>query len=45
MITHQPYPSDVSDAEWAFVVPSGSPWRYLPKNFPPWQVVYQQSDR
>ncbi len=21
MITHQPYPSDVSDAEWAFVVP------------------------
>jgi hypothetical protein len=21
MITHQPYPSDVSNAEWAFVVP------------------------
>jgi hypothetical protein len=21
MITHQPYPSDVSDAEWAFVAP------------------------
>ena len=21
MITHQPYPSDVSDAEWEFVVP------------------------
>src|SRR5580693_6175157 len=63
MITHKPYPSDVSDAEWQFVVPylcllpedagqrvhnlrdvfdaarwlvrSGSPWRYLPKDFPP----------
>src|SRR5262249_22859832 len=73
MITHQPYPSDVSDAEWEFVVPylcllpedagqrvydlrdvfdalrwivrSGSPWRYLPKDFPPWEVVYQQSRR
>lgn len=21
MITHQPYPSDVSDAEWEFVLP------------------------
>jgi transposase len=73
MITHQPYPSDVSDAEWAFVVPylcllpedagqrvhnlrdvfdalrwivrTGSQWRYLPKDFPPWQMVYQQSRR
>ena len=72
MITHQPYPSDVSDAEWQFVVPylcllpedagqrehglrdvfglryivrSGSPWRYLPKDFPPWEAVYQQSRR
>jgi transposase len=73
MITHQPYPSDVSDAEWEFVVPylcllpedagqrvyelrdvfdglrwivrSGSPWRYLPKDFPPWEMVYQQSRR
>ena len=73
MITHQPYPSDVSDPEWAFVVPylcllaedsgqrvynlrdvfdglrwivrSGSPWRYLPKDFPPWEMVYQQSRR
>jgi transposase len=24
---------------------SGSPWRYLPTNFPPWQIVYQQSQR
>src|SRR3954454_13157069 len=73
MITHQPYPSDVSDAEWQFVVPylcllpedarqrvhnlrdifdaarwlvrSGSPWRYLPKDFPPWEAVYQQTRR
>ena len=73
MITHQLYPSDVSDAKWEFVVPylcllpedsgqrvynlrdvfdglrwivrSGSPWRYLPKDFPPWEMVYQQSRR
>src|SRR3954470_13624897 len=73
MITHKPYPSDVSDAEWHFVVPylrllsedagqrvhdlrdgfdaarwlvrSGSPWRYLPKDFPPWEMVYQQTRR
>lgn len=24
---------------------SGSPWRYLPTNFPPWEVVYQQTQR
>lgn len=24
---------------------SGSPWRYLPNNFPPWHVVYQQTQR
>src|ERR1700761_9068680 len=73
MITHQPYPSDVSDAEWEFVVPylcllpedagqrvynlrdvldglrwivpPASPWRSLPKDFPPWEMVYQQSRR
>ena len=73
MITHQPYPSDVSDAEWAFVVPylcllpedagqrvhnlrdvfdalrwmvrSGSASAYLPEDFPPWQMVYQQTKR
>src|SRR5512143_3261389 len=73
MITHQPYPSDVSDAEWQVVVPylcllpedagqrvhnlrdvfdalrwlvrSGAPWRYLPKDFPPWEMVYQQTRR
>src|SRR3954470_8337717 len=73
MITHKPYPSDVSNAEWQFVVPylcllredtgqrvhnlrdvldaarwlvrSGSPWRYLPADFPPWEMVYQQTRR
>ncbi|AGA24737.1 IS5 family transposase [Singulisphaera acidiphila] len=73
MITHKPYPSDVSDAEWEFVLPylcllpeeagqrvhnlrdvfdalrwlvcSGAPWRYLPNDFPPWQMVYQQTRR
>src|SRR6478752_1967820 len=73
MVTHNPYPSDVSDPEWEFVVPylcllpedagqrvhnlrdvfdaarwivrSGSPWRYLPKDFPPWEMVYQQTRR
>ena len=24
---------------------SGAPWRYLPNNFPPWHVVYQQTQR
>jgi transposase len=73
MITHQPYPGDVSDADWEFVVPdlcllpadagprahnrrdvldaaqwqvrSGAPGRYRPKDFPPWEAVYQQTRR
>jgi transposase len=73
MVTHNPYPSDVSDPEWEFVVPylcllpedagqrvhnlrdvfdalrwlvrSGAPWHYLPKDFPPWEMVYQQTRR
>ena len=72
-MTFKGYPSDVSDAEWAFVAPyltlmtedapqrehnlrdvfnalrwmvrSGSPWRYLPNNFPRWEAVYQQTQR
>src|SRR5215218_8616696 len=68
-----PYPSDVSDEEWAFAAPyltliaeaapqrhhdlravfnalrwivrTGSPWRYLPHEFPPWPAVYQQTQR
>ena len=69
----KPYPSDVTDDEWAFVasyltlmdeeapqrryplrevfnarrwlVRTGSPWRYLPNDLPPWPVVYQQTQR
>lgn len=26
-----------------WVVKTGSPWRYLPGDFPPWEAVYQQS--
>ena len=73
MFDRKPYPSDVSDEEWAFVasyltliredapqrrhdprevfnalrwvVRSGSPWRYVPHEFPPWPAVYQQTRR
>lgn len=69
----EPYPSDVSDDEWCFVVPyltlmrldapqrdhdlravfnalrwivrAGAEWRMLPHDFPPWEAVYQQSQR
>src|SRR6478672_7557434 len=69
----QPYPSDVSDDEWAFAAPyltlmredapqrdyslrevfnglrwmarAGASWRLLPHDFPPWWVVYQQTQR
>jgi transposase len=73
MATRKPYPSDVSDEEWAFVAPylalvredapqgnhdlrevfnglrwvvrTGSPWRYMPHDLPPWETVYQQTQR
>jgi transposase len=73
MATRKPYPSDVSDEEWAFVAPylalvredapqrnhdlrevlnglrwvvrTGSPWRYMPHDLPPWGAVYQQTQR
>src|SRR5919202_515203 len=73
MATRKPYPSDVSDEEWAFVAPylalvredapqrnhnlrevfnglrwvvrTGSPWRYMPPDLPPWEAVYQQTQR
>ncbi|MDG3005963.1 IS5 family transposase [Paludisphaera mucosa] len=73
MRTRKPYPSNVTDVEWAFVAPyltllpedagqrvhrlrdvfdalrwivrSGAPWRYLPGDFPPWEMVYQQTRR
>jgi transposase len=69
----KPYPSDVSDEEWALVAPyvtlmmeaapqreyslravfnalrwivrTGAPWRMLPHDFPPWEAVYQQTQR
>ena len=72
-LTRKPYPSDVSDDEWAFVAPyltlvredapqrkhelrevfnalrwivrAGAPWRMLPTNPPPWELVYQQTQR
>jgi len=73
MSNRKPYPSDVSDEEWAFVAPylalvredapqrthdlrevfnglrwivrTGSPWRYRPNDLPPWEAVYQQTQR
>src|ERR671933_1607527 len=72
-MTRKPYPSDVSDDEWAFVAPyltlmteaapqrthdlrevfnglryvvkTGAPWRWMPNDLPPWEAVYQQSQR
>lgn len=69
----KPYPSDVSDEQWAFVlsylsllqadvpqrkhelrevfnglrwlVRARAPWRYLPSDLPPWEIVYQQTRR
>ena len=73
VLPRKPYPTDVSDEEWAFVAPyltlmtadapqrrhdlrevfnavrwivrAGCPWRLLPTNFPPWEAVYQQTQR
>ncbi len=73
MVNRKPYPSDVSDEEWAFVAPhlaliredapqrdhdlrevfnglrwivrTGSQWRYMPHDLPPWEAVYQQTRR
>src|SRR5688572_15810843 len=72
-IVRKPYPSDVSDAEWALIAPyltllreeagqrepslrevfnglryvvkTGAPWRWMPNDLPPWEAVYQQSQR
>src|SRR5215468_7765681 len=69
----KPYPSDVTDEEWAFVAPyltlmnedapqrehdlrevfnglrwivrTGSQWRMMPHDLPPWAAVYQQTQR
>src|ERR687890_201244 len=73
MANRKPYPSDVSNEEWAFVAPylalvredapqrnhdlrevfnglrwivrTGSAWRYMPHDLPPWEAVYQQTRR
>lgn len=73
MEARKPYPTDVSDEEWAFVAPyltlfpldalqrrhdlrevfnalrwmvrTGAPWRLIPHDFPPWALVYQQTQR
>ena len=73
MASRKPYPSDVSDEEWAFVAPylalvredapqrehdlrevlnglrwivrTGSAWRYMPHDLPPWEAIYQQTQR
>src|SRR5690242_2675506 len=65
-MARKPYPSDVSDDEWAFVAPyltliteeapqrdhplrwivrAEAPWRMLPNDLPPWEAVYQQTQR
>ena len=73
-MTRKPYPSDVSDGEWALVAPylaplpedagqrrwpplresfnglryvvkTSAPWRSMPNDLPPWEVVYQQAQR
>lgn len=72
-IPREPYPSDVSDDEWALVAPYltllpedasqrthalrevfnglryivkiGAPWRWMPNDVPPWEIVYQQAQR
>ena len=72
-MNRKPYPSDVSDDEWAFVAPyltllpeasaqrthslrevfnglryiikTGAPWRWMPNDLPPWEIVYQQAQR
>jgi transposase len=71
--SRKPYPSDVSDDEWALVAPyltllpedapqrshplrevfnglryvvkTGAPWRWMPNDLPPWEIVYQQAQR
>jgi transposase len=72
-LARKPYPSDISEEEWAFVAPylvlmdpeapqrsyelrevlnglryvvkAGCPWRWMPNDLPPWEVVYQQTQR
>lgn len=49
MASRKPYPSDVSDEEWAFVAPypalvrEDAPQRE--HGLPPWEAIYQQTQR
>ena len=73
MATRKPYPSDISNDEWAFIAPyltlmaedapqrhhdlrevfnglrylvkTGAPWRWMPNDLPPWEAVYQPTQR
>ena len=75
LMSRKPYPSDVSDCEWALLAPSltllpeervrsararfarcptgrwrslvktKEPWRWMPNDLPPWEIVYQQAQR
>jgi transposase len=72
-MARKPYPTDVSDAEWDFIVSyltlmrddapqrlhdlrevfnglryivrGGNSWRMMPNDLPPWEIVYQQTQR
>ena len=72
-MTRKPYPTDVSDDEWALVAPylallpegagqrrhdlrevfnglryvvkGGVTWRLVPNDLPPWEIIYQQTQR
>lgn len=72
-MNRKPYPTDVSDDEWAFIAPyltlmredapqreyplrevfnglryvvrGGISWRMIPNDLPPWEMVYQQTQR
>src|SRR5450432_3084982 len=72
-MARKPYPTDVSNAEWDFVVPyltlmredapqrehdlrevfnglryivrGGISWRMVPNDLPPWEIVFQQTQR
>lgn len=72
-MNRKPYPTDVSDEEWAFIAPyltlmredapqreyplrevfnglryvvrGGISWRMISNDLPPWEMVYQQTQR
>jgi len=28
-----------------YIVKTGAPWRWMPNDLPPWEIVYQQAQR